>query len=185
MVTLTEKLASIGRPSFRDGKLVGMGADPLEATRAVDARSSEDNRTDASQARAESDVERDIRQKTLADQAEKTRKEFEFNVRSADAINIVARAREHDGRKLCSPHDASIIRQIETLIHLIAGKKPAPLDPVFAEPENTRPINSAVDRAVREVPVTIAPQDDGDVASDNGLDPYKGDSIEITEVRPL
>lgn len=77
--------------------------------------------------------------------AERQAKEFELNVRRADIINSAARARGHDGRTLCTPHDASVIWKMETLLHSMVGGKEPVIASNFEEPDASRPINSSGD----------------------------------------
>jgi hypothetical protein len=134
------------------------GADPLAAAHRSGAaldKPDEESRAMDGQAKTETSLEEEIGAKArqaAADQqtaaAIRQARDFELNTRRADAVNCVARARVHDRRKLCTPHDASVMWQIADLLHSITGGKPANTDVEFDEPDSSRPINSAVDRAI-------------------------------------
>lgn len=134
------------------------GADPVAAALRSGApldRPDGEARTEEGQAKMDASVEEDFAAKArqvaadrrAADDARQI-KDFELNVRRADIVNSVARARAHDGRKLCTPHDASVMWQMEALLHSIAGGKPTKPEPEFDDPDKSRPINSSVDRAI-------------------------------------
>lgn len=128
------------------------GADPLAAALRSGSpldRPDEEASTNEAQARADTSLEDDIAAKAKEAAAERQTKEFELNVRRADIVNSVSRARSHDGRKLCTPHDAAVMWQMEALLHSITGRKDIGADATFDDPDTSRPINSAVDRAIR------------------------------------
>lgn len=131
------------------------GADPLVAARRSGApldQAEPEPSVDDGQAQAEALVEEAMATKARQDAARRQTKEFEMNVRRADVVNAIARARAHDGRNLCSAHDASVMWQMEALLHTITGVKTSAPEPIAEEPDASRPINSHVDRAIHGGP---------------------------------
>lgn len=149
------------RPRLPDGS--GMGADPLDAARATGLP-----KRPPDEAASFEGLENGVAK--AAEDAVNKKLQTNYFRRSAAVANLVEMARNHDNRTVFTEHDASVRAQIEALIHSLVGIAPPPLDPIFEVPKGTsRPINSAVDLAIRvsiQDAITGAPSEEEEGSTD-------------------